>query len=81
MGLSHVTILLALVAGVTSQPTPPPHGQDYNVCSPNTVGATNLPNLPASFSMRVEANILNKNQTTTLHEYYNSDANIAAVRQ
>ena len=45
------------------------------------VAGTNLPNLPDSFSLRVEVNIKNKNKTTTLHEFYDYASNVAAVRQ
>jgi len=91
MAVSHVTrwtVMTWVVAVMTSSltsaqtPNPNPHGPDSAVCTqlPDSPGTT-LPNLPESFSVRVEANILYKKKTTTLHEYYSYDSNTAAVRQ
>ncbi|KAK7096164.1 hypothetical protein V1264_005495 [Littorina saxatilis] len=75
-------MMMAMTCCVKGQTNPTPHGADSAVCTqvsdyPGSV----LPDLPESFSMRVEANILYKLKTTTLHEYYNYDANLAAVKQ
>lgn len=62
-------------------------GLDYpsNCAQPNQIQAVTgtappLPVLPATFQAKVEANIINKNQTIFAEEYYDANGNRAAVK-
>lgn len=73
-----ITAVLFLVVAAD----PPLHGLDINVCNPATLtnnGIKSKPTLPNTYSVKVECNFKDKNQTIDMSEYYDYPNQRAAV--
>lgn len=72
-----ITAVLSLVI----KADPPLHGRDASVCTPTPPGnnAKSKPTLPNTYSVKVECNFQDKNQTIDMSEYYDYPNQRAAV--
>ncbi|XP_046549636.1 uncharacterized protein LOC124259539 [Haliotis rubra] len=79
------SLYVAMVITMAIAPVLGQHGWDTTVCTQLTVDQNDAthkrPNLPKQFSVRVEANILDKNYTTDIREWYDEVNNKGAIDQ
>ncbi|XP_071098828.1 uncharacterized protein [Haliotis cracherodii] len=80
-----VSLCVVMVITIATTPIFGKHGWDTTVCTQMALDQNDAthkrPNLPKQFSVRVEANILDKNYTTDIEEWYDEVNNRGAIDQ